>query len=401
LKAYSASDEEALRARNFLKDWAGEGFLTEAQYQLMEQETVCELRRTNIFLRLVLFLFTLMVVGAAAGLFFTVFLSRPEDRPTGFFLLIFAVISYAAAEHAVSWARLYRYGIEEALAVCSVVFLCGGMQAALFGPAHLPTPDAMEFVVPAAGALASLWIWHRFGLPYAFAAAMIFVVWPPRYWSSSHAVQHVMVAAFYAAGLIIVASVRARYRLTYLNGRYSLAEALLWFGIYVAINLELSSLNLPRQWWSGLQTSTEFSRPFYWSTWVLIWFMPPFVLARGLRRKDRLVIAAGAMMAVLTLVTNKPYLGWRRQTWDPMLLGALLAGIALFVRRWLGAGMGGIRQGFTARRLSGRDKAWMNAGAAGFGLVSPGSITRGAQGGSPEVRFGGGDSAGGGASSDF
>jgi hypothetical protein len=33
--------------------------------------------------------------------------------------------------------------------------------------------DRTEFLVPTAGAIVSLWIWHRFGLPYAFLAAMI------------------------------------------------------------------------------------------------------------------------------------------------------------------------------------------------------------------------------------
>jgi len=158
MRAYSASSEEALRARNLLKDWAGEGFLSEAQYQRMEQETVCELRRTNIFLRLVLFLFTLIIVGAAAALIFVAFLPQSARLATGIFLLIFAAISYAAAEFAVSRARLYRYGIEEALAACSVGFLFVGMQAALFsGRLYSPKPGGTEFVVPAAGAIASLW----------------------------------------------------------------------------------------------------------------------------------------------------------------------------------------------------------------------------------------------------
>jgi hypothetical protein len=127
VRAHSASSEEALRARDLLKDWAGEGFLTDAQYRQMEQETVCDLRRTNIFLRLVLALFTVIIVVAAAVLFIVVFLQHPGMRATGVFLLIFAAISYAAAELAVSKARLYRYGIEEALAACSVGFLCVGM----------------------------------------------------------------------------------------------------------------------------------------------------------------------------------------------------------------------------------------------------------------------------------
>jgi hypothetical protein len=406
VRAYSASSEEARRARDLLKDWAGEGFLTQAQYQSMEQETVCELRRTNIFLRLVLFLFTLIIVGAAVALFFVTFLSQLAVQATGTFLLIFAAISYAAAEFAVSRARLYRYGIEEALAACSVGFLCAGLQAALFeGRLYSQKPHAMEFLVPTAGAIASLWIWRRFGLSYAFLAAMIFVLWLPGYWTASHSAQHLIVAAFYAAGLITVAAVRSRHRFTYLNNGYSIVEALLWLGIYLAINLQLSSVNLLGQWWGGPRTTSEFPTTFYWATWVLTWCLPPAVLARGVLRKDRFVIAVGAIVAILTAVTNKPYLGWQRHTWDPMLLGALLIGVALYIRRWLAAGTDGIRHGFTAGRLSGKDKQWMNAGATAFGLVSPHLTphltTPIPQTDSPDVRFGGGESGGGGASSDF
>ncbi len=393
MRAYSASDEEAVRARSLLKDWTSEGFLTQAQHQRMEPDTACELRRTNIFLRLVLFLFTLIIVGASAALFFVVFLSPPTPQTAGVFLLIFAALSYAAAEFAVSRARLYRYGIEEALAACSVGFLCVGVQAVLSRGA--------EFLVPAAGIIASLWIWHRLGLAYAFLAAMIFVIWLAGYPTSSRSAQHVIVAALYAASLIAVAAVRSPYRLTFLNEGYSIVEALLWLGIYLTINLQLSSLNLLWQWWGVLPTATEFSRTFYWTTWVLIWCLPPAILARGVASKDRCVIAVGGIAAILTLVTNKPYLGWQRHTWDPMLLGALLIGVALLLRRWLTAGSCGIRHGFTARRLSGKDKLWMNVGSAAFGLVAPQAITPSSQPASPDVRFGGGDSGGGGATSDF
>jgi uncharacterized membrane protein YgcG len=211
----------------------------------------------------------------------------------------------------------------------------------------------------------------------------------------------VIVAAIYAVGLLAVAIVRPRHRFTYLNNQYSIAEALLWLGIYLAINLQLSSVDLLARWWSGTGPTTDFSRPFYWTTWVLTWCLPPIVLARGLRLKDRFVIAVGAIAAVLTLATNKPYLGWQRHTWDPMLLGALLIGVALFTRRWLAAGPGEIRHGFTARRLSGKDKSWLNTGITAMGMVSPDIIKPSQQTESPDVHFGGGDSGGGGASSDF
>ncbi len=400
MRACDAFSEEALRARKLLRDWASEGFLTEAQYVRMEQEAVCELRCTNIFLRLVLFLFTVMIVGAAAGLFSTVFLSHPAQETTGIFLLVFAALAYAGVEFAVYRGRFYRYGIEEALAACSVGFLCAGISAALFPASRSPKPHEMEFLVPAAGAIASLWIWLRFGLPYAFLASMIFVVWLPGYWTSSIWAQHLMLATVYAAGLIILAVLRSRDRFAYLNQQYSMAEVLLWLGVYLAINLQLSAVTAA-EGLVGFRSTSEFPRLFYWATWVVIWGLPPAVLARGLRRKDRLVMAAGASLAVLTFVTNKPYPGWVRHSWDPMLLGAVLIGVALFIRRWLAAGPGGIRYGITAQRLSARDKRWMSAGMGAFGLVLPHSVGVNPEAGGAAVRFGGGDSGGGGASSDF
>jgi hypothetical protein len=397
VRIYAASSEEIQRARKLLKDWVGEGFLTKDQYELLEKETVSDLRTTNIFLRLVLFLFTLISVGAAVALFLEIFLSGPSEQTTGVLFLIFAPVCYAAAEVAVSQARLYRYGIEEALAVCSVVFLCVGMQLALFSSSsHSPA----GCLVPVAGAVLSFWIWRRFGLSYAFLAAMICVVFIPGNWTSSRQAQHLFVAGFYATGLIAVAAVRSRHRFDYLDEAYSLVEALLWLGIYLAINLKLLSLDLPGRWAIGNPDTSElFPRPFYWGTWMLTWCLPPIVLARGFRQRDRFVIAVGAIIAVLTFISNKPYLGWTRHTWDPMLLGILLSGVAVFIRRWLARGPNGIRHGFTAARLSGKDKQWMNVGSAVAGLLSP--QTPAPPPSSPDFHFGGGQTGGGGASGDF
>ena len=399
MRIYSACSEETLRARKLLADWVGEGFLSKTQYQLLERETVSELRTTNIFLRLVLFLFTLISLGATAALFFEV--SRPSEQTAGVFFLIFAAVCYAAAEAAVSQAKLYRYGIEEALAGCAVGFLCAGMQAALFsGRPYSLKPDAPQFLVPAAGVVFSLWIWRRFGLSYAFLAAMIFVLFLPGHWTTSREAQRLIIAVFYAIGLAGVAAVRPRHRFDYLGESYSLVEAFLWLGIYLAINLQLASLNLPGHWW-GATRASEFGRPFYWGTWVLIWCLPPTVLARGVRQKDRFVIAVGGIVALLTLVSNKPYLGWPRHTWDPMLLGTLLTGAAIFLRTWLVRGPGGIRHGFTAARLLGKDKQWMSVGATLGAPLTPHSITPDPQASSPDFRFGGGKSGGGGAGGDF
>jgi hypothetical protein len=399
MRIYRASSEEALRVRQLLAEWESEGFLARAQYKLLEPEVVSELRTTNIFLRLVLFFFTLISVGAAIGLFFEVL--RPSDRSVGVFFLVVAVLCYTAAEIAVSQGRLYRFGIEEALVAGSLAFLCLGLQVALFsGSFDSAKPDAAECMVPAFGAIFSLWIWRRFGLSYAFLDAMIFVIFLPGKLTTSHAAQHVAIAAFYTAALVTVVMVRHRHHFDYLDRAYSLVEALLWFGIYLTFNLQLLSL-VPRTLWMRDSLAAEFPRPFYWTTWALIWCLPPIVIARGVRLKDRFVIAVGAIIATLTFVSNKPYLGWPRHTWDPMILGLLLTSVAVYLRGWLARGPGGIRHGFTAARLSGKDKQWMDVGSTVVSLMSPYPAPPGPPTKPPDFRFGGGSTGGGGAGGDF
>ena len=397
MRAYPAASEDTLCARKLLADWAGEGFVTKEQFERLQQETVSDLRTTNIFLRLVLFFFTLVGVGAAVGLFYEIFLSGASGQTDGVFLLIFAVVCYVGAEVVVARARLYRYGIEEALAVCTITFSYVGI-VVFFGGSR----STVDLVLPVVGVALSLWIWHRFGLWYTFPAAMIFAALLPSHWTTSHAAVRVAVALLYGLGLAGVIAARARHRFDYVEDDYSLAEALLWLGIYLALNLQLWSLQMLGRWWGGNgSAASDFARPFYWTTWVLILVLPAVVLVRGVHQKDRFIMAVGGILSVLTLVSNKPYLGWPRKTWDPMLLGILLAGVALLLRRWLARGAGGVRGGFTAARLSGKDRQWMNASSAVFGLVTPQSITPSPQTRTEDFRFGGGASGGGGAGGDF
>jgi hypothetical protein len=398
MRIYSEDSMETLRARKLLKEWTGERFLTDAQYEQLEQETVSELRTTNLFLRVVLFFFTILCVAAACGLCFLIFLRGGSAQSAAVLLLIFAAGCYGAAEYAVSEFSLYRHGIEEALAVCSVGFLCAGLFASL-GPSGGMTHSTV-LLVASVGAAFSLWIWHRFGLWYAFLAAMIFAVYLPDDLTSSQPAQHVLIAVIYVLGLAGITALRSRHRFDYLYQTYSLAEAFLWAGLYLTMNLKVSELDLLDLWIARPSRFTPGAPGlFYWITWVLIWCLPPVILARGIRLKDRFVIIAGAIAAMLTLATNKPYLGWQRHTWDPMILGIVLTCAAIYLRRWLMQGPGGVRYGFTAAPLSKKDRDIMNTGSAAFGLWSPHPVTRGPEPSGPDLS--GGESGGGGASREF
>jgi hypothetical protein len=380
VRIYSPSEEENLRTLRLLQDWTSEGLLSESQHLTMKQDVECGLRRTNFFLRFVFFLFTLISVSAAVGLFLAV---NRSSQFTGVFLLLAAALCYWGAEAAVSWKRLYRHGVEEALAVLSILFLSFGLEMTLFSPGRFS-------FVPACGALASFLIWRRFGFQYAFLAALIFAATLPQFWTSSPDAQHLIVAAFYASGLIAVIYARRAHRFDYRDDEYSIAEALLWLALYLSMNLQLSSLDQLSRWTAPAGPG-RFSREFYWSTYALIWLLPIGILWRGLKRKDRAITVLGVIAAILTLVTNKPYLGWPRHTWDPILWGVLLTGSAIALKRWLATEPGG----FTAERLSAQDKRVKDLMSTFGGVIlrSP----------SPqhEPTFSGGDSSGGGATSDF
>ena len=158
MRLYSASSEETLRARK--PDGLVQLDLSpKEQYQRLEQETVSELRTTNgNFLRLVLFLFTLISVGAATALFFVVFVSRPSDQTVGVFSSHRLLRGCRSRRFR---CRLYRYGIEEALAVCWG-FLCGGMQLALFSSTLTRRSRMQPTPLFPRPAVFSLWIWRRF-----------------------------------------------------------------------------------------------------------------------------------------------------------------------------------------------------------------------------------------------
>jgi hypothetical protein len=101
-------------------------------------------------------------------------------------------------------------------------------------------------------------------------------------------------------------------------------------------------------------------------------------------------------MALVTLLTNKMYLGWPRNTWDPILLGVFLMAIAIAIRRWLSQGPGGERGGFTSARLLTKDSAVLTLLSAASGAVQPNAPSSRPDPGPAAPGFDGGRSGGGG-----
>jgi uncharacterized membrane protein YgcG len=133
----------------------------------------------------------------------------------------------------------------------------------------------------------------------------------------------------------------------------------------------------------------------------MIWLLPASGLWLGLAKKDRLLIDVSIAMTLLTLSTNKRYLGWEVHSWDPMLLGVLLMTAAIVIRRWLQSGPSGERDGYTALRLLRSDERKLAAVSIASSVMQPHTSNANHTDSPHDFRGGGGSSGGGGASGTF
>jgi hypothetical protein len=128
MRRYSRTDEERIHALRRVREWADSGLLDPGQRARLEGDLHVDLRRTNPFLRSVLALFTALIVATSIALTINV-LGIARDLPFAITTAIAALVCIGLAEHLVDAFRLYRFGVEEALAVMAVVLVAGSAAA--------------------------------------------------------------------------------------------------------------------------------------------------------------------------------------------------------------------------------------------------------------------------------
>jgi heme exporter protein D len=139
---------------------------------------------------------------------------------------------------------------------------------------------------------------------------------------------------------------------------------------------------------------------FYWATYGLTFLVPVLGLYHGLKSRKRIVINVSLIAALVTLATNKDYLGFKHYAWDPAVLGVVMVTSAVVIMRWLASGAREARNGFTAQNLLKPENHEINVADLGAAVL-PGAIHASLPPSSPDKPFDGGQSGGGGASSEY
>ncbi|HEX3702521.1 MAG TPA: hypothetical protein VHU82_04270 [Vicinamibacterales bacterium] len=387
MRAYARVDEERVHGQAQVRRWMRAGLLSPSQGAELEADLRVDLRRTNRALRVGLALFTAMIV-AASVLWVVTFFDIGGRWAIAAIDALAALACVAIAERAVSVLRFYRHGVEEALFAAAVVLLS-------ISAIEIPAldQDGRAVCALAIGAAGGFLTYRRLGLVAAAIAGMACAAGIP---FQLHLAPNAQ-SALATATLVIVFRVMRAKRLGAVDDvqgeEYAALQAASWFGVYLAVNIQaMRALDL---FGPGAAPVRDW---FFWGTFAGIWILPVVGLRLGIRAKDRPLIDVSLMMAVVTCASVKPYLGWTREPWDPVVLGTLLIGGAVVLRRWLASGPNGERFGFTpVRRLeSNRDLATL-IGVASAGFQPHGAAPPAA----PPSDFAGGRSGGGGGGAGF
>ncbi|HTZ39085.1 MAG TPA: hypothetical protein VMB77_02925 [Syntrophales bacterium] len=398
ISLYKADQEEKIYIRREARTWARSGLITKEQLGIIDSQTDPGLSQTNVFFRILFFLFTNSCVHAVIG-FYVWIVGLQSEVSIAWFSLAFGIAMLSLAEYLVRRKAFHRHGIEEALALLGVAMACTGVVILISQLKVEP-----RWLIMAGATLASagtFWLYLRFGFLYAavISAACACVI--PYQLSLPHEYERLILVMVLV--IILLASIQAERSEPhdFRRERRTMLQACLLAGIYLAVNLRLPELG--RTYFGYVpyyRPHAGFVPCFYWATYGLTYLVPAIGLYHGLKRRKRIVINISLIAVLLTLATNKDYLGFKHYSWDPAVLGVVMVLFAIALMRWLANGPREARNGFTAKNLLKPENHGISLADIGAAIL-PGAIHANLPPASSDKPFAGGQSGGGGAASGY
>jgi len=340
--------------------------------------------RFGVVMRLVLFVFALVAVSAAAGLAFLAVHS-------GAVLLVMGAALWAVTELLNGPLRFHGSGADEATSLSAVGYLCAGVTWAA-SESGLRTDPALVAVVGLTLALFAACAAARFGEPFlggvasvGLAVAMTQAPTPRLAW-------------LLASGILVplLEHVR-RSRTAAPSHRDASAVAIVVLAAlaYFAANTWSVDARTLESLRAGAAAPCHLPRLL---SVVLTALLPVAALAAGALRRDRMWLWLGAGMTAASAITVRHYVHIAPLWVLLAAAGVALGGLALWLQRWLDAGPSGERNGITARPLFGSRLREPAEIVAALATLAPAAREIPAEGG---FKPGGGSFGGGGASDTF
>ncbi len=338
----------------------------------------------NFFIRLGIFILTLIIALFSFGLFSLLILDSIESAAGGL-AIFFAVVAYAMLEFMVRTKRHFQSGADDALLWIAAVCLFGGLSYSM--NANDTANCVLLFLI-------SLYSTLRFAdrvmsvISYLSLLGIFFYALAEMGPSATTVLPFLMMAL---SGLVYFLAKKLRkegLEPLYRDCLQAISIAAL-LGFYLSGNYYLVKeasgflMNLPQ----------HAPVPFGWFFWIFTVFVPLAYIARGIQKKNIVLIRIGLLLTAAIVFTVRYYYAIAPIEIMMTVTGILLVGVAYTLNRFLKVP----RYGFTSLET---DTADANEKRALEALLLVQTFS-GKQVPGNETEFGGGSFGGGGGSSDF
>jgi hypothetical protein len=356
------------------------GYLTKEELVNIQTAYPGSFYMPNAFIRIGLFILTYIIMSFTSGIFALMFLSG-SDKVIGGLAIFLGSLAYAALEFMVQNKNHFRSGVDDALLLISGGFLFGGISYISNAGAvanccmifTIATYLALRFAdrlitIVAFVSLLGIFFYSFINSEGMAKAMLPFILMGVSFISYfvSRKLNKVVALQYYVGCLQVLT-------ITSLLSFYCSCN------YYVVNELSKSAYNLPE----------NKSVPFGWLFWIFTIIVPLFYLARGIQKKDSILIRTGLILVAGIVFTIRYYYSVAPIEIMMILGGMVLILISYSLIRYLKEP----KYGFTYKPNNTADKLQLEA------LLIAQTFAKQQQ--ADTTTFGGGGFGGGGASGEF
>ncbi len=374
-----------------LQQQAGREFdehcISKEENEAINQKYAVGFYMPNPFVRIGLFVLTVIIAAFTLGLFSLLFLSGGVES-FGALSVVFGVITYAALELMVT-RKHYKSGVDDALLWMAATFIVGGINASANVP---PLANAwiiflialflsLRFINVLMGAAACIaltaivfYSYIKFGdVAKATTPFLIMIVCSLIYWLSKKLLR--MEQWRHYNNCLTMASITALVCF-YIAGNY-----------FIVRESSIAMFNL------NLQEGQ--SIPLGWLFWIFTILIPPLYIFRGIQKKDAVLLRTGLLLIAAMVFTIRYYYHIASIETAMAIGGIIMIAIAYTLIKYLHEP----KFGFTY--LEKGDKLFIDKLQIESLVIAESFTGPSAQPATGDTQFGGGSGGGGGATGGF
>lgn len=382
--AYNKDWLDALLTKDAAQKWHQKGLLSDEKWQAIQDQHPSNFYSPNLFVRIGLAMFTLILLSSAAGLV-ALFVEPDSELAFSIFSLFWGLVCIFVLERMVIQpGRHYGSGIDDMLLYVAIGALLTGLCFSL----DYSTPSLVYYIIACPFlVLGSFRYLDRLLALAAFICSMAIVLL---------VVKEIPRLALYLlpfSGMLFSGAVYifAKQAQTQYTRRH-------WHGILTV--LELLSLIIfyaSGNYWVVQQAAESYFQlelvPMAWFFWAFTILVPFIYIFQGLRRKDRLILDVGLVCIAAAVFSFRFYFHVMPLSWATVIAGVVLFATAYFSIRYLNQHEGKYTYDLDAETSILQE---IQQQLIEQTIVNQPGVTPGQKGG-----FGGGQFGGGGAGADF